>query len=188
MDENRMISIVNRLKDFLAFIDENGISRAIDEFARHFEFDFGVKEKQIADLEAKLAESEKKVDEFHDKLLDEIQNKVDREVELTNCLNNVVDERDQLKQQLAEKEKEIEELKKGVYKVTLGTTPSNQIDFTENFYVIQNQIAIDELEKVKEFCNKINEINQRNGFQKEPNLENLVTIIERRIKSLKGEK
>ena len=38
---------------------------------------------------------------------------------------------------------------KGVYKVTLGTTPSNQIDFTENFYVIQNQTVIDELEKVK---------------------------------------
>lgn len=61
----------------------------------------GVKQK-IADLEAKLAESEKTADEFHDKLLDEMQNRVDREVELTNCLNNVVDERDQLKQQLEE--------------------------------------------------------------------------------------
>ena len=78
---------------------------------------------KISDLEAKLAESEKSV---------------------ISILENT-----QLKQQLEEKEKEIEELKKGVYKVTLGTTPSNQIDFTENFYVIQNQTSIAELEKVK---------------------------------------
>lgn len=124
----------------------------------------------IADLEAKLAESEKKVDEFHDKLLDEIQNKVDREVELTNCLNNVVDERDQLKQQLAEKEKE--SLKYfNEYRAWKEKCELLEQD--------QNQTAIAELEKVVEFIKE---------YPHEPRYWDIASYIDQQIKELKGDK
>jgi hypothetical protein len=62
----------------------------------------------IADLEAKLAKGVEIINEW-------MQLNFEKSVKIN-----------QLEHQLADKEKEIEELKKGVYKVTLGTTPSNQ--------------------------------------------------------------
>lgn len=76
-------------------------------------------EKQISDLEAKLAESEKHRKKAYQEGL--LQKQFDKDVEIM-----------QLKQQLTEKEKDIAELEEqdGVY---------------------HNQLAIEQLEKVKEF-------------------------------------
>lgn len=150
-------------------------------------------EDDFADLEAKLAEMQNEKDELISKyrywkgecaeLKQQLAEK-DQAIEglqeinqsLGQTCNNDAKEIDRLREQLAEKEKEIEELKKGVYKVTLGTTPSNQIDFTENFYVIQNQTAIAELEKVKEYIRRV----ISNTFLIEK-------FIDQQIKELKGE-
>ena len=108
-------------------------------------------ENKIADLEAKLAESEKELNRYAE--LFGMKDKdfyVVEKSEYEKMKQGAKEIVAQLKQQLTNKEKEVEELKKGVYKVTLGTTPSNQIDFTENFYIIQNQTAIAELEKAKD--------------------------------------
>lgn len=93
-----------------------------------------------------------------------------------------------LKQQLEEKDKEIEELKKGIYKVTLGTTPSNQIDFTENFYVIQNQTAIKELNNILDtFAIFVNEEKESMVSPDGNGNLSLLEYIENRINTLKGE-
>jgi chromosome segregation ATPase len=109
------------------------------------------------DYKRKLAESKEQLIDMNEK-----SNKIKKEsyylkkqlAETDKLMQEYLSKCLSLEQQLTEKEKEIEELKKGVYKVTLGTTPSNQIDFTENFYVIQNQTTIEELEKVKEYISK----------------------------------
>ena len=136
----------------------------------------------VSDLETKLAKGVEIIDEW-------MQLNFEKSVKIN-----------QLEHQLEDKEKEIEELKKGVYKVTLGTTPSNQIDFTENFYIIQNQTAIDKLEKVKEllkhkgFVLKVKPpielptvksqeyLNQFNIF-----VEDFDRIFDQQIKELKGD-
>lgn len=175
--------------------------------------------QKIKDLEAKLAESEKKTrtyakeivfldkklenlnkefelaQEHNEKTVEYWQNEysqlkqqckeckhLNKKIEL-NIKNKLMNEIQQLKQQLAEKENEIEELKKGVYKVTLGTTPSNQIDFTENFYVIQNQTAIAELEKLRNYLPNIAlDIADMVSYRY------LKKQIDQQIKELKGEK
>jgi chromosome segregation ATPase len=109
------------------------------------------------DYKRKLAESKEQLIDMNEK-----SNKIKKEsyylkkqlAETDKLMQEYLSKCLSLEQQLTEKEKEIEELKKGVYKVTLGTTPSNQIDVTENFYVIQNQTTIEELEKVKEYISK----------------------------------
>ena len=116
----------------------------------------------VADLEAKLAKGVEIINEW-------MQLNFEKSLKIN-----------QLEHQLADKEKEIEELKKGVYKVTLGTTPSNQIDFTENFYVIQNQTAIAELKKVKGWL-------EPKYFDKEQ-INYLANAIDQQITELKGEK
>lgn len=127
----------------------------------------------VSDLEAKLAKGVEIINEW-------MQLNFEKSVKIN-----------QLEHQIADKEKEIEELKKGVYKVTLGTTPSNQIDFTENFYVIQNQTVITELEKVKEWCQE-----RHDGWDKSDNnellkggvcfaLKNIIIKLDQQIKSLK---
>ena len=102
----------------------------------------------------------------------------------------------ELETKLAEKEKEVKELKKGVYKVTLGTTPSNQIDVTENFYVVQNQTVIEELEKVKRDVEELHrQFCQSTEYRSNRHLVGrrfieyypLVALIDQQIKSLKGE-
>ena len=149
--------------------------------------------KQITYLEEKLAESEKESNARYKAWQEEICEcdrlrvalaEKDAEVQSWKDGTMVV-KLGKLEKQLAEKEKEIEELKKGVYKVTLGTTPSNQIDFTENFYVIQNQTAIAELEKVKEFCQNSDGFNEHGQSIR---VECVVDFIDCAIKDLKGEK
>ena len=87
--------------------------------------------KQIADLEAKLAESEK-------------------ERELDNSFWK--QECDSLQKTLAEKDKEIESLKH--VKVTIGTMETNQVDISSTTYTDQDKIsfALEQLEQLKKLC------------------------------------
>ena len=57
---------------------------------------------------------------------------------------------DNLRQQLAEKEKEIEDMKH--FKITIGTMETNQVDISSTTYADQDKISfcIEQLEKVKE--------------------------------------
>lgn len=101
--------------------------------------------KQLADLEAKLAESES----IRKGANEEIKNLHKRINEIVERDKNIVTD---LKQQLAEKEKEIEELKH--FKISIGTMKNNQVDISSTTYVDQDKISfcIDKLEKVKEWC------------------------------------
>ena len=67
------------------------------------------------------------------------------------CLerNDIFEENQQLKQQLAEKEKEIESYKH--FKITIGTMENNQVDISSTTYADQDKIsfALEQLEKVK---------------------------------------
>ena len=85
--------------------------------------------RKIADLEAKLAESEEQLNNSEQKCL----------------ICNKYQENAQLKQQLAEKEKEIETMKH--FKVTIGTMENNQVDISSTTYINQDKIEL--LERVK---------------------------------------
>ena len=69
-----------------------------------------------------------------------------------------LDEKDQqitdLEAKLAEKEKEIESYKH--FKITIETMENNQVDISSTTYTDQDKIsfALEQLEKVKEFCEK----------------------------------
>lgn len=93
---------------------------------------YAEKDKQISDLEAKLAEKDEQIWALENQKL-----------HAHNCLN-------QLKQQLAEKEKEIDELKR--FKVTIGTMENNQVDISSTTYTDQSktEFAIEKLKMVKE--------------------------------------
>lgn len=126
----------------------------------------------VSDLEAKLAKGVEIINEW-------MQLNFEKSVKIN-----------QLEHQIEDKEKEIEELKKGVYKVTLGTTESNQIDFTENFYVIQNQKAIEELEKARNEIKSmpLDHTGHDNYDFEKSTINYCLTKIDQQIKLLKGEK
>lgn len=58
-----------------------------------------------------------------------------------------------LQSQLAEREKDIEDMKH--FKITIGTMENNQVDISSTTYIDQDKIsfAIEQLEKVKELLN-----------------------------------
>jgi chromosome segregation ATPase len=142
------------------------------------------------DYKRKLAESKEQLIDMNEK-----SNKIKKEsyylkqqlAETDKLMQEYLSKCLSLEQQLTEKEKEIEELKKGVYKVTLGTTPSNQIDVTENFYVIPNQTAIAELEKVINLFEPY-ENSEKDTILCANNGISFLEYINQRIKELKGEK
>ena len=154
--------------------------------------------KKIADLEAKLAESEKKASknyqegyelylklkQFYSRLGveayadDEIQDVAVKE------LNKLLNEKEQLKQQLAEKDKEIEEMKEGQKDICLRCGGLTHKQYEQS----QNQTAIAELEKAK---NKISYYLLKFDYftPKQLNQVNkMIKAIDQQIKSLKGEK
>ena len=131
------------------------------------------RDKTIADLEAKITESERENRELHTAINLSIPNQIamkDEIERLHTCVDNriaeLAKENEQLKQQLAEKEKEIEELKQS-----------------------QNQTAIAELEKVKEWfiSNSTHDCNN-NALLIDYTCPAVVSLIDQQIKSLKGEK
>ena len=92
------------------------------------------KDRKIADLEAKLAKSEK-------------------ERELDNSFWK--QECDSLQKTLAEKDKEIESLKH--FKVTIGTMETNQVDISSTTYIDQDKIsfAVEQLEIARKLIDEL---------------------------------
>ena len=133
------------------------------------------KDRKIADLEAKLAESERKLEEYkkcnckecmtdYEKNLNQIIDKfLNENIKLKQQLAEKEKEReldnsfwkqecDSLQKTLAEKEKEIESYKH--FKITIGTMENNQVDISSTTYTDQDKIsfALEQLEQLKKLC------------------------------------
>ena len=100
--------------------------------------------QKIADLEAKLAESEKNVEFYQERYSDATTSAYGADLIAKNIQSRLEEEIRELKQQLAEKEKEIARLKELNIDI-----PIKQMQFHHN----QDKIsfAVEQLEKVKEF-------------------------------------
>ena len=111
------------------------------------------KDRKIADLEAKLAESEKKAySRGHS------QRNIANEIKLNALREDVANKEKrivELKQQLAEKEKEIESYKH--FKITIGTMENNQVDISSTTYTDQDKIsfALEQLEKTRKLIDEL---------------------------------
>ena len=124
------------------------------------------KDQQISDLETKLAEAQKTIEiqkmsnnALQEENLDYRYDITDTAYEQAKYMaesweEDYQQEITELKHQLAEKEKEIESLKH--FKVTIGTMETNQVDISSTTYIDQDKIsfAVEQLEKVREFCEK----------------------------------
>lgn len=105
---------------------------------------------------------------------------------------NKTEQIDQLKQQLAEKEKENEELK---LKLDIRAMNLQNIN-TERMEAVRNQtqLAIQELEKVKNYCDKQFNLWENNNFNETYDNTDvshayfeIAFVIKEKIKELKGE-
>ena len=103
------------------------------------------KDQKIADLEAKLAESEEKCKKAYREGL--LQKQFDKDMEI-----------DQLKQQLAEKEKEIEEIKQIISKYTDKLPDNVAFDIANDD--IRYQIVSNLIDKNTNYRNQIKELRQ----------------------------
>lgn len=132
--------------------------------------------RENTDLEAKLAESEKSNEYFADRV-----EKADKEIkEIYKDYNVLVEEYNELKQQLAEKEKEIERL---------NLEFETQEDWQEKWQKLYDEtcnlnhdkisFAVEQLEKVKE---KLNEL-----FENEHGCAVITDVLNNQIKELKKE-
>lgn len=137
---------------------------------------------KIADLEAKLVEKDLRIEELEGQFAYECEcNK-----EFVACQN----ENEQLKQQLAEKDKEIEKLKH--FKVTIGTMGSNQVDISSTIYTDQSktEFAIQQLQRAKESVLKIDKTEIKtleNGYSTlYIDRPEVITILDQIIKELEG--
>ena len=118
------------------------------------------KDKTIADLEAKLAESEEKKESYrlqneqHHLQLLQFYSRLGVEAFGADIHEKALETLMIMKDQLAEKEKEIESYKH--FKITIGTMENNQVDISSTTYTDQDKIsfALEQLEKVREFCEK----------------------------------
>ena len=145
-------------------------------------------EKQIDDLETKLAESEEQLrEELEEK------NGVRRALsacnrqndEFADMIKKLVNEKEELKQQLAEKEKEIESYKH--FKITIGTMENNQVDISSTTYTDQDKIsfAVEKLEKVKETTECVLDNALKNSSLNQSYYDRLLDEIDNQIKQLK---
>ena len=121
---------------------------------------------KISDLEAKLAESEKKYAELFCRNI-ELETLYSQKTALLNFYKDtdIVEENQQLKEQLAEKDKEIEKL-------------NACVDFYKSYYISFNEKVINELEKVKRTFIDV-------AWE---DVDFAIEIIDDQIKELKGEK
>lgn len=115
-------------------------------------------------------------------LNEQIAEMTDNQNQTMRYLNRIRDENKQLKQQLEEKDKEIEHLKdavnmcQSIKRYDIGEMLTENIKLKQN----QTQLAIQELEKVKEWL-------EPKYFDYEQ-INYLTRIIDNQIKELKGEK
>ena len=112
--------------------------------------DFAIKEDNISFEYASLDDKDRKITDLETKLAAEKEYTQQYRKE---CAKSQTDYY-QLKQQLAEKDKEIESLKH--FKITIGTMENNQVDISSTTYTDQDKpsFALEQLEKVREFCEK----------------------------------
>ena len=117
------------------------------------------KDRKIADLEAKLAESEKSKESYrlqneqHHLQLLQFYSRLGVEAFGADIHEKALETLMIMKEQLAKKEKEIESYKH--FKITIGTMENNQVDISSTTYTDQDKISfcIEQLEKVKELLN-----------------------------------
>ena len=132
------------------------VKKFIEELNKEHEIILGFQEyeKKIADLEAKLAESE-------EQLKEELVEKKGLERALSACnhqndefadmIKKLVNEKEELKQQLAEKDKEIEYYKKQAKKLNNEAQKYFEDAYcNDSIYQDKISFCIEQLEKVKE--------------------------------------
>lgn len=191
----------------------------LDDFAKQL----GERDKRIADLERQLEESKKPNEYFVDRI-----EKADKEIkEIYKQYNELVEEDNQLKRQLAESEEENETFRKALqgeifinYEIPMENERLKQEladkdklinDYADNLAMLQCKIAdldvkeikaedfaIEQLEKVKQWCSKYEEdlIDYEDGLvTKVIGLDDAIYIaevglydfIDQQIKELRGE-
>lgn len=119
------------------------------------EFD---QDQQISDLEAKLEESEKSKESYrlqneqHHLQLLQFYSRLGVEAFGADIHEKALETLMIMKEQLAEKEKEIESYKH--FKITIGTMENNQVDISSTTYTDQDKIsfAVEQLEQLKKLC------------------------------------
>ena len=117
--------------------------------------------KQIADLEAKLAESEEKKESYrlqneqHHLQLLQFYSRLGVEAFGADIHEKALETLMIMKDQLAEKEKEIESYKH--FKITIGTMENNQVDISSTTYTDQDKIsfAVEQLEKTRKLIDEL---------------------------------
>ena len=117
--------------------------------------------KQITDLEAKLAECEKSKESYrlqneqHHLQLLQFYSRLGVEAFGADIHEKALETLMIMKEQLAEKEKEIESLKH--FKVTIGTMETNQVDISSTTYIDQDKIsfAVEQLEIARKLIDEL---------------------------------
>ena len=120
--------------------------------------DVANKEKRIVELKKQLAECEKSKESYrlqnedhHLKLL-QFYSRLGVEAFGADIHEKALETLMIMKEQLAEKEKEIESYKH--FKITIGTMENNQVDISSTTYTDQDKIsfALEQLEQLKKLC------------------------------------
>ena len=119
------------------------------------------KDRKIADLEAKLAESEKSKESYrlqneqHHLQLLQFYSRLGVEAFGADIHEKALETLMIMKDQLAEKEKEIESYKH--FKITIGTMENNQVDISSTTYTDQDKIsfAVEQLEKTRKLIDEL---------------------------------
>ena len=145
------------------------------------------KDQQISDLETKLAESEEKKESYrlqneqHHLQLLQFYSRLGVEAFGADIHEKALETLMIMKDQLAEKEKEIESYKH--FKITIGTMENNQVDISSTTYTDQDKIsfAVEQLEKVRKL---IDELLDNCGDKQYKVWE----VFDNQIKQLKGMK
>lgn len=159
----------------------------------------------VADLEAKLAESEKKVKHWHDlynerdkqfqsvrqryHLLNKLQSNYDKKDKLhlayMQCLE-LVEENEKLKQQLAEKDREIEYYKKQAKKFNNEAQKYFEDAYcNDSIYQDKISFCIEQLEKVKETTECVLDNALKNSSLNQSYYDRLLDEIDNQINQLK---
>ena len=119
------------------------------------------KDRKIADLEAKLAESEEKKESYrlqneqHHLQLLQFYSRLGVEAFGADIHEKALETLMIMKDRLAEKEKEIESYKH--FKITIGTMENNQVDISSTTYTDQDKIsfAVEQLEKTRKLIDEL---------------------------------
>lgn len=156
-------------------------------------------DQKIADLEAKLAEQYTEVEkvethylkqrEYYTKEFNEIIDNLKQQLATQeNTITNLVEDnrasQEWYKKQLADKEKEIEEMRH--FKITIGTMENNRVDISSTTYTDQKiDFAIEQLEKVRKELEFNSNNNEWITIRDDRLLNGICDFIDNQIKELK---